>query len=176
MAVKLSRLQAIFKNIGKVIKLSQMAAGTSSVDGTSDEFKGAVMAAVDQATTGVAADYTTYQRVVAPFVVQVNNLTTSMDNFPAACKSTTETYLKQVVSVDVGLTSSASLASIGTALAAAFNAAVADDGTTPAAAKLTPSGSTHDGIAAYMFDNFAITLPQASGANIPDSYITDTVL
>ena len=160
----LTDFQSRFKNIGKLIFISQLPAAQITA------LQKAHMALVDQASSGEATDFDTNDLVVSPFGGSMKSVVTAVKGLPAKCKSAIDTYLKKVIAVDLGLPTTSTLAQIGTAL---------DTQMTAVGAHVTPSGnggSNSTGIAMYFADNFDIELNQDPSPSIPDAYITDTVL
>jgi len=125
------------------------------------------MGGVDQATSGAAADWDTFQQVMKPAADAVNSVVASIDRLPAQMKTACTNYLQRVLAVDLGLASGASVASVGAALVAAMNTASAVVGA---------SGDVPAGFAAYFGTNFSITLPQDAAPNVLDAWIDDDVI
>ena len=168
MAKALSYFQGVFKNLGKLIIVGRMV-GNGYTDSQNAHvqdadltvYKVAAMGAVDQAVSGAAGDYTTYHEVMKPFADQVNAVVSSLDRLPAVVKAACENYLKKVVAIDVGLTSSATVAAIIAALSGEMH------GATGGQVDVLPSGL----FANYFKDNWNGVIPTDADPAIPDSYV-----
>lgn len=164
MALTLADTQAHFRRIGKMIYISQQAPTFSAT------IKKTVTGLVAQDAEANADQYDQLNKVYVVFNSNMKNKLSGIDGMARDCSDAVKLQLQQVVAVDLGLAAGASIAAVGTALAARMNSV---------SATVDPSGaggSNSDGIAMYFADNFGIELPQDGSANIPDTYIDDDIV
>ena len=165
-------LQNVFKTLGKMIFLSQLAKGKTGVPGHGDAYRKVLMGTVDQAISGVASEYNLYDAVLVPYAGSLKATISALDLVPTAVATGVTNYLQKTVAPALGLSGKPTLSAIGDALRSAMQAA------TPAVV-VTPSGtggSNVDGIAMYLA-NMGIIVNQTGTVNVADStYITDAVI
>jgi len=186
MALLLGDIQTIFKNFGKLLYIKRLAGGytnpsdqTEAQVGDAATYQQVAMAAVDQAVSGLAADYSIFTNVLTPFVASIGGLVNNLAQIPTLVQTTADTYLKKVVAVQLGLANTATNAAIGSALTSAMNncKTTTNGSVTPALiAQSGSNGSNADGFAMYFYNIWGIVLPQDPSPNIPDGWICSAVV
>lgn len=164
MAANLSTLQKRFRQMGKMIYLSQQAPDMA------DTIKKTVTGLLAQDASADAGGYDALNKSLIPFTNTTKAKADSVAGLVGDCKTAIQNHLQQVVAVDLGLPIGSSLATVGPALVTQMNSA---------SAHVEPSGaggSNSDGICIYFKSNFNITLPQNASPSIPDTYIDDDVI
>jgi len=154
-----NQIQKHFKNIAKLIYLS--AKGPS--DATA--YRTALSGVSDQLATGSASDAAAIVSVGVPATNGINAIAKSLDGLQASVKTWTQTYLTQVVAVDLGLAAGAAVSAIGAALISSMNTPSSGSAQTVA-----PSGSNN--LKTYFGSQFGIGLPQNVSPTIQDAWIT----
>lgn len=163
MALTLADFQTTFKKFGKIIYMSTIGAQMIT------DLRKAHMGLVDQAASGLAAEFDVNQDVVTNLGTNVKTITDSIGKLPSNTKAAATTLLTKYVAVDLGLAAQPSTAALQTALSTQMLAA------SGGAAKVAPSGI----IWSYFNDNLGIQLPQAvnsGAATILESYVDDDVV
>lgn len=164
MAMSATQLAAVFKNVGKMMYMAQLAEPDAYA------FRKAMMGCVDQTHRGDASEFDLFNDIEVPLATQIKGIVRTLQGVPAQIRSTIQSYLQRCVAVDLGLQAGATMEQIGTALVATMNA----NGQTVASAGI--NWANEDGFAVYFAKEFNIVLPQSDPPNIPDEWIDDDVI
>ena len=173
--------QRIFKNFGKIIYINKLVNGRVGNDGEDldppqpgalHEYKTAAMGAVDQAVSGDAQDWIAYLKMAKPLADSINTTVTNLTSLASQADGFVDAYLKSAVALELGLGTNANAQAVATELADKM------DGTATVAPSGTAVGEPYtnvDGIWAYFFERFGVSLPVSNTPSIPDEYITSEV-
>lgn len=157
--MNIQRLYEVFKNVGKIIRLTEISAAAAS--GVKEH---AVAMHVQFAEgAGAGDDFAALQVYLVPAQQKVQPIAAALDRVQTICKANTEAYLRTLAE-ELSLSATSPTANVLASLAARMNT---NGGT------IAPSGK----VWTYFRDEFGFTgFPQNSSPTLPDSFITTTIL
>ena len=168
MSLTLSDLQVHFRRIGKAINISHKA------DSGSHSLKDAAATLMVQDIANNEESFNTLKQSWNQVFQGAVTAASGVDAVSGKGSTTggqiqagIESYLRNIVGPDLGLSPTASVAAVNTALIASM---------TNAEATVNSSGSDPYGFGQYFQDIWDVALPAADSPNIPDSYINSCII
>lgn len=160
--MNLERIQTIFHNLGKIIRLTEIS--TAAASGVKEHVVAThVQFSQSAAQTAGEDDYAALAIYLVPAQQRIQPVAAALDRVQMICKANTEAYLRTLAE-ELSLSATSPTANILSSLAAQMNLA---SGT------IAPSGKMWS----YFHSEFGFTgFPQNSSPTLPDSFITTTIL